>query len=524
MSNEPTTDIQIIQETPDMSMAIAQQPTRRILGNLVRRTIFDLSFNEMKLLEHMAEMYEASSFNHNGKQTRGDFFLMMMKGLELGIAPMAAIDTINIIQGKPTLDAKGMLALVNSSGLLEEIDIDSTKERCIVTLKRKGRDEQIISFTMQEARTFMTTAWVNGNKTQIPLAEKDNWKSMPEIMLKWRAITKAMREVFPDVLAGLYTQEELAPDNTIVNPDGSMLLTDDMLTFGKPYSLNDDKDAINKIVTWAGKFGFTSADEILNFLDKTDWTFIKATDEKKAGADACTLINNTHFGKFIKPIIDWAANSGYGNNEAELLSLVGENNWAFAKSDYDTAVTRIQDAHNALAKELESKSESSSKKDEAPPTTPDVPTWKREDTEIFEAHIRKQFDKGIEELAELPEETFSLDFPVNYANSGEAINKINKVAEDNEWDIVVDSFKVEKHGKGGKLIFFTPVGNIIQYSRKKFAEMVGEQFQQENELDIPELKPGNYTVSHLKISWSQQKSGKTVTSAVVFDPYANIHI
>ncbi|MEL6526434.1 MAG: hypothetical protein AAFQ07_12075, partial [Chloroflexota bacterium] len=166
-----TTEIQLSQPMPQTTVLA---PAKRQVGALRPMTIFDITKDHLDRLSLMSEMYAQSSFNNTrNPQSQGDYFLIMMKGLEIGIPPMAAVDTINIISGKPTLDAKGMLALVKSSGLLENIVIDSDKNRCIVTLKRKGNSEQIVSFTMEEARQYKTSAWVNGSKTTIPLAEKE---------------------------------------------------------------------------------------------------------------------------------------------------------------------------------------------------------------------------------------------------------------------------------------------------------------------------------------------------------------
>lgn len=179
-------------------------------GRLVRRTVLDLSEHEFSRLQLMAKMYSASGYNKT-KQTEGEFFLVMLKGLELGITPMASIDTINIIMGKPVLDAKGMLALVKSSGLLENIHIDSTDTRCNVIIKRVGNVEQEVTFTLDDAK-------------KMSLSGKDGWQKQPKTMLKWRAVTAAIREVFPDVISGLYTPEELDTDNTVVHEDGTMEL------------------------------------------------------------------------------------------------------------------------------------------------------------------------------------------------------------------------------------------------------------------------------------------------------------
>ena len=57
-------------------------------------------------------------------------------------------------------------------------------------------------------------------------------------MLKWRAITSAIRATFPDVIGGLYTPEELDPDNTIVYDDGSMVIQQTPSSISQP--ITDD--------------------------------------------------------------------------------------------------------------------------------------------------------------------------------------------------------------------------------------------------------------------------------------------
>lgn len=112
-----------------------------------RKTIFDLTETEFNRLEILAQTYAASAFNPESKsKSVHDYKLIMLKGLELGISPMAAVDMINIIQGTPVLDAKGMLALVKLSGLLENIKIDSTDERCVVYIKRSNEEPRAIAY------------------------------------------------------------------------------------------------------------------------------------------------------------------------------------------------------------------------------------------------------------------------------------------------------------------------------------------------------------------------------------------
>jgi hypothetical protein len=147
---------------------------------------------------------------------------IMMQGRELGIGPMQAIAGINVIAGKATVSPQLMLALIERSGKLEHIDIDSQQTYCTVTMKRIGRHEHSETFTMDDASRMMTSGWKNNKKVQIPLSEKSNWQQMPAIMLKWRAVAACARVVFPDVIMGMYTHEEIDP-SVVVDADGDMI-------------------------------------------------------------------------------------------------------------------------------------------------------------------------------------------------------------------------------------------------------------------------------------------------------------
>lgn len=172
------------------------------------RSIFEMTEPEFNRLATLAKMYAVSSFSQKAKK-ESDYFLIMMKGLELGLRPMTAVDFINIVQGVPVIDGKGMLALINSSLQLEDMTIDSQPDKCTVTMTRKGRTPHTVIFDIDRAR-------------QMGLANRDNYKKQPGTMLKWRAITDCARVVFPDVIGGLYTPEEIDPDGWTVQDDGSM--------------------------------------------------------------------------------------------------------------------------------------------------------------------------------------------------------------------------------------------------------------------------------------------------------------
>lgn len=206
---------------PTKTTAIVPHEENKIIpmqeaNRLIKRTIFDMDDVSYLRVEKMAEAYALSTFNpkkdNKPQRTKHDYLLIMLKGMELGFSPMAAVDMISVIQGKPTLDGKGMLAIAYASNVLEDIRISGDEKACTVIVKRRGI-----------ATSFEFTFTINDAKAMGLLSkEGNNYIKQPKVMLKWRAVANCLREALPDFLGGLYTPEELASSQTIVWEDGSM--------------------------------------------------------------------------------------------------------------------------------------------------------------------------------------------------------------------------------------------------------------------------------------------------------------
>lgn len=137
---------------------------------------------------------------------------IFLQGRELGLQPIQSISNINIIQGKPTISPQLMLALINSSGLLEDIELKDEGDTCTVMMKRKSRSPHFESFSQEDAK-------------KMQLTDKDNWKKQARTMRKWRAIAACSRFVFPDVILGFYTPDEAG---AITDEDGQLITADDL--------------------------------------------------------------------------------------------------------------------------------------------------------------------------------------------------------------------------------------------------------------------------------------------------------
>lgn len=126
----------------------------------------------------------------------GNIIVAVQWGAELGLAPLQAMQSIAVINGRPAIWGDAMLALVRASGLLEDIVEEPTDTGCTCKLKRRGEPEVVRTFTLEDAK-------------RAGLAGKQGpWQQMPRRMLQMRARAFALRDVFPDVLRGVYVAEE----------------------------------------------------------------------------------------------------------------------------------------------------------------------------------------------------------------------------------------------------------------------------------------------------------------------------
>lgn len=126
----------------------------------------------------------------------------IMHGMEVGLTPMAAVQSIAVINGFPTIWGDGALGLVRASGLLEDmveqIESGNGEVRAVCTLKRRGQPTPI-------TRTFSISDAQRAHLTKKP----GPWLQYPQRMLQMRARSWALRDGFADVLRGLRVMEEV---------------------------------------------------------------------------------------------------------------------------------------------------------------------------------------------------------------------------------------------------------------------------------------------------------------------------
>lgn len=149
-----------------------------------------------------------------GVDNPGAVLLMFEAADMLGLHPMAGLTGIHIIEGKPSISANLMAALVRKAGhqLRVWIEGEGDQMKAVATIVRQ--DDADFTFRAEFSHKDAQTAGLLG---------KDVWKKYERGMLKSRAISEVAREGANDALLGaVYTPEELGGE---VDDQGELVST-----------------------------------------------------------------------------------------------------------------------------------------------------------------------------------------------------------------------------------------------------------------------------------------------------------
>lgn len=160
-----------------------------------------VSSGDLQARMNYAQALAASSLlPSNYRKQPANVLVAIEYGQALGLAPMVAIQTIHVVDGKPTASAQLIGSLVRRAG--HRLRVTGDKTHAIAEIIRS--DDPDFAFRAE---------WNLERAEAAGLLGKGPWKQYPDAMLKARAITEVARDACPEVLAGVaYTPEELGHD------------------------------------------------------------------------------------------------------------------------------------------------------------------------------------------------------------------------------------------------------------------------------------------------------------------------
>ena len=131
-----------------------------------------------------------------GVRTRDQAIALMAICEAEGLHPAKAVQEYHIIQGRPALKADAMLARFQSAGgKVAWSSMTDTRVAGVFSHAQGGSIE--IEWTIDMAK-------------RAGLTKNPTWNQYPRAMLRARCISEGIRSVFPGVVVGTYTPEEVA--------------------------------------------------------------------------------------------------------------------------------------------------------------------------------------------------------------------------------------------------------------------------------------------------------------------------
>lgn len=129
-----------------------------------------------------------------------DCFVALQMADRMKVDPMMALQNIYVVGGKPGLSGALIISLINNSGKLKSgirFRVEGKDATLAVTAYGETVMGELVEFTASMAMA-KAEGWDKNPK----------YRSMPEVMLRYRAATFLARFNFPEVILGMHSAEE----------------------------------------------------------------------------------------------------------------------------------------------------------------------------------------------------------------------------------------------------------------------------------------------------------------------------
>lgn len=166
----------------------------------------------------------------------------------LKLSPFLVMQNMYIVQGKPSWSSSFIISCINGSGRFTgplKFEMDANRTKCRAWAIEKASNAKLVGplITMEMAQS---EGWLNKNGSK--------WKTMPELMLRYRAAAFFGRLYCPEIINGMLTAEEAQDIRPLENSDVVDVFAEPTVTPEVDEKLQDladkfyeeNKDALNE--------------------------------------------------------------------------------------------------------------------------------------------------------------------------------------------------------------------------------------------------------------------------------------
>lgn len=190
---------QLVEKKEQTAVQQANKVTDYSLG------IFGTSDNFIMAMQMAKALSESTIVPQTYQKNPSNCLIAIEQAQRMNISPLMVMQNLYPIQGKPSWSSKFLIASINASRKFDmELQYDETKDKdgkpysCVAWTMKNGRRIEGMEVNMQMAKD---EGWLGKNGSK--------WKTMPQLMLRYRAASFFSSLNCPELTMGIYTKEEI---------------------------------------------------------------------------------------------------------------------------------------------------------------------------------------------------------------------------------------------------------------------------------------------------------------------------
>lgn len=162
-----------------------------------------------ELVQRAAKMLASSTLvpkDYQGAAGMANCAIALNMAQRMGADPLMVLQNLVIVHGRPTWSSQFLIATFNSCGRYSSLKFEFFGDKgtddygCRATAKELSTGEVLTGPDVTIAIS-KTEGWYNRNGSK--------WKTIPELMLRYRAAAWFIRTVAPELSMGLHSSEEI---------------------------------------------------------------------------------------------------------------------------------------------------------------------------------------------------------------------------------------------------------------------------------------------------------------------------
>lgn len=203
----------------DVNEITESKPKRELVTDF-SKGIFGTSDNFLMATQMAKALSSSTIVPKEFQGNLGNCIIAIDLSTRMHMAPTTVMQNLHIIYGRPSWSSKFLIAMINGSNKFDqplrfrEEEKDGKPYACAAWTSLNGEVIEGMKVTMDIAKA---EGWIDKNGSK--------WKTMPQLMLMYRAASFFASLNCPEVTMGLYTTEEIVEGDFIEYPSESVAET-----------------------------------------------------------------------------------------------------------------------------------------------------------------------------------------------------------------------------------------------------------------------------------------------------------